>query len=84
LRQNHHAEAARDDGAKRAIYFLQNTKACATAYRLHAVYDWQSLPNDLFLPTAAKIIGKHTCEVKSKAAAVPSTGSYVLLRQQLF
>jgi hypothetical protein len=47
-------DAARDDGAKRDFYFLHNTKACANAYRLHAVFDWHPCQTTYFLPTAAK------------------------------
>jgi len=36
-----------DDGEKRAFIFLLRVKACANAYRLHAVFQLASLPNDL-------------------------------------
>ena len=54
-RQKPSADAARDDGAKRAFEFLYRVKTCASAYRppwlfSHSIPCWMTY----FLPTAAK------------------------------
>jgi hypothetical protein len=47
-----------DDGAERALYFLHNTKVCANAYRLHAVFDWHPCQTTYFYLQPQKISKK--------------------------